>query len=113
MVPEDYLYYEKIYQTQIKWKEDKMNWVIISVFIAAISIGVYLISSIMIFDQLKKRHIKVSFIFLRFLIPFYAHKYKKITLNETGKVGPLFYYWIISINAALVFAAAAIAIRYI
>lgn len=90
-----------------------MNWVIFLTIIAAVSIGVYLISSIMIYDELKKRDIKVSFIFLRFLIPFYAHKYKEITLSETRKIGSLFYCWIISINTALVFAAAAILLKYI
>lgn len=90
-----------------------MNFVIIFVFIAAAAIAVYLVSSIMIYDQLKKRNIKVSFLFIRFLIPFYAHRYKEITIAETGKTGRLFYYWIISINTALVFAAAAIALRYI
>jgi hypothetical protein len=90
-----------------------MNFVIIFTFVAAAAVAVYLVSSIMIFDQLKKRDIKVSFIFIRFLIPFYAHKYKKITITETGKTGWLFYYWVISINTALVFAAAAIALRYI
>lgn len=90
-----------------------MNIVIIFTFIATAAIVVYIVSTIMIYDQLKKRDIKVSFIFLRFLIPFYAHKYKKITIAETGKAGSLFYYWIISINTALVFAAAAIILNYI
>lgn len=90
-----------------------MNIVIIFTFIAAAAIVVYIVSSIMIYDQLKKRDIKVSFIFIRFLIPFYAHKYKEITIAEKGKAGSLFYYWIISINTALVFAAAAIALKYI
>jgi hypothetical protein len=44
----------------------------------------------------------VSFLFLRILIPKYASQYKEITLKETGKVGPLFYHWIISINIALI-----------
>jgi len=90
-----------------------MNIVIIFTFIATAAIVVYIVSTIMIYDQLKKRDIKVSFIFLRFLIPFYAHKYKKITIAEIGKAGSLFYYWIISINTALVFAAAAIILNYI
>jgi hypothetical protein len=30
----------------------------------------------------------------------YAHQYKQITLQETGKVGSLFYGWLVSINAA-------------
>ena len=42
------------------------------------------------------------------MFPVYAHRYKKITLEETGKVGPLFYHWVIAINTALVLAIAAI-----
>jgi len=57
-----------------------MDVTIIFIAIAAIAVIFYLISSIMIYDDLKKRNIKVSFIFLRFLIPFYANEYKKITL---------------------------------
>ena len=90
-----------------------MNFVIIFSFIAGSAIVIYLVSSIMIYNQLKKRDVKVSFIFLRFLIPFYAHRYKEITISETGKTGTLFYLWIISINTALVFTAAAIALKYI
>ena len=89
-----------------------MNFVIIFTIIASAAVVVYLVSSIMIYEQLKKRDMKVSFLFLRFLIPFYAHKYKKVTIAETGKTGSLFYCWIISINAALIFAAAAIALKY-
>ncbi len=89
-----------------------MDVTIIFIAIAAIAVIFYLISSIMIYDDLKKRNIKVSFIFLRFLIPFYANEYKKITLAETGKIGFLFYYWIISINTALLFVIAAIVFKY-
>ncbi|MCW8804901.1 MAG: hypothetical protein OQK56_00455 [Ignavibacteriaceae bacterium] len=42
------------------------------------------------------------------MLPVYAHRYKKITLEETGKVGTLFYHWVIAINIALVLAVAAI-----
>jgi hypothetical protein len=45
------------------------------------------------------------------MFPVYANRYKKITLEETGKTGSLFYHWIISINTALVFAVAAIISR--
>ena len=47
------------------------------------------------------------------MLPFYANKYKKITYEETGKVGKLFYHWLIAINTALVFAVVAIILRTI
>jgi hypothetical protein len=72
-----------------------------------IAIGVfagiwYVISTIMIYENLRKRNMKVNFLLLRFLAPKYAHQYKKVTSKETGKVGSLFYHWIISVNIALV-----------
>jgi hypothetical protein len=75
---------------------------------AAIGVAVYIIVSIMIYNELKKRDANVHFVFLRFMIPFYANQYKSLTIAETGRPGVLFYYWIISINTALVFAIAAI-----
>lgn len=76
--------------------------------IAGAALIVYIVTSIMIIDILKKRGEKINFIFINLLIPFYAHKYKKMTAAETGKPGSLFYYWIVSINTALVFGIAAV-----
>lgn len=76
--------------------------------IAGTALIVYIVTSIMIVDVLKKRGEKINFVFIRLLIPFYAQKYKKMTAAETGKPGSLFYYWIVSINTALVFGIAAV-----
>jgi hypothetical protein len=62
------------------------------------------LATILIFNALKKRGISVSFFWLRILAPVNTFKYKKITEEETGKAGSLFYHWIISINLALIFA---------
>ena len=85
-----------------------MNITIFFVVIAVIALIWYVVSSIMIYNELKKRNVRVNFIFIRFMIIPYANKYKEITKKETGKVGSLFYHWVISINVTLVFAAAAI-----
>ena len=77
-----------------------LNTLLIS--IAALSALLYVVSSILIMHELRKRNIKVSFLFSRLLIPKYAHQYKKITLKENGKVGSIFYLWIVSINLALI-----------
>ena len=58
----------------------------------------------MIVHQLSKRGVKINFFLLKLLIIKYIHQYKQITLEETGKVGPLFYPCIVSINMALVLA---------
>ena len=66
------------------------------------------IASILICIDLGKRHVKVNYVFIKMLIPWYAHRYRRLTLEETGRVGPLFYHWLISINGALVTGLAAI-----
>jgi hypothetical protein len=80
----------------------------IFIAVAAIGVVVYIVVSLMIYNELKKRNAHVHFIFLKFMIPFYANRYKSLTTAETGKPGALFYYWVISINTALIFAIAAI-----
>ena len=85
-----------------------MNLTIFFALIAFIAVAWYIVAGIMIFNELQKRGEKVYFIFLNFMLPAYASRYKKITLEETGKVGSLFYHWLIAINIALVFGIAAI-----
>lgn len=85
-----------------------MSTTIFFAVIAGIAIVWYVISSILIYNELKKRNVKVNFILIRFMIISYANQYKKITMKETGKVGLLFYHWLVSINVALVFTIAVI-----
>ena len=67
------------------------------------------IASILIATELDRRwYARINYVFLKVLIPFYAHRYKRLTLQKTGRVGPLFYHWLISIIAALLFGIAAI-----
>ena len=70
-----------------------------------------IVISLIVYDSLKKRGIPVSFLWLRVMAPKYAFQYKAVTKAETGRVGPLFYHWIVSINLALVFAIIAIISR--
>jgi len=85
-----------------------MNLTIFFAVIAGIAIVWYIVSGIMIVNELMKRKQKIQFIFINVMLPVYAHRYKKITLVETGRVGTLFYHWVIAINTALVLAIAAI-----
>ncbi len=85
-----------------------MNWPIIFGVLAAVGVIWNVVTSLLIFSSLQRRGIPVSFLWLRALAPKYAHQYKVITRQESGKTGPLFYHWIISINLALIFAVAAI-----
>ena len=70
--------------------------------IGILSVIVYVVSTIMIYSYLKDKGEKVSFLWLRLYMISYANRYKKLTKNETGKVGYLFYIWIVSINVALI-----------
>jgi len=85
-----------------------MSLTIFFAVISGIALIWYVVSSIIIYSELKKRNVKVNFIFIRFMIIPYANKYKEITKKETGRVGSLFYHWVISINIALVFGIAAV-----
>jgi len=85
-----------------------MSLTIFFAVIAGIAIVWYIVSGIMIVNELMKRKQKIQFIFINVMLPVYAHRYKKITLSETGRVGTLFYHWVIAINTALVLAIAAI-----
>jgi len=62
---------------------------------------IFVITTIRIYHFLKERGEDVNFLLLRLKMISYAERYKQITRSETGKTGPLFYHWIISINMAL------------
>jgi len=47
---------------------------------------------------------EINFFLLRLFIPKYVHQYKKITLEEMGKVGRFYYWWVGSINLAWILA---------
>ena len=64
--------------------------------------------TVIIYNALKKSGNPVSFLWLRVLAPKYAFQHKEITKAETGRISPLFFHWIVSINLALVFAIIAI-----
>lgn len=75
------------------------------VLICAIAcVCLYVIFSMMIVHQLSKRGVKINFFLLKLLIIKYIHQYKQVTQEESGKVGPLYYPCIVSINMALVLA---------
>ena len=68
-------------------------------------------TSVWIYDYLRRKDVPVSLLWLRVLIPRYLGQYREMTLKETGRAGPLFYHFVISINLALVAATAAILSR--
>ncbi len=81
-----------------------MSIIIILIVIGAVALVWYITSTIRICEALRKRNIKVNYFLLRLYAIKYANQYRNITKEETGKVGPLFYHWIISILIVLVAA---------
>lgn len=63
-------------------------------------------ATVLIYQNLRRRGLPVSFLWLRLFGPKYAGQYRQLTRQETGRTGPLFYHWVVSINAALVAAVA-------
>ena len=72
--------------------------------LALISVAWGIVTSVMITSFLAKRGIKINYLFLRLLIFRYVSQYRKITMEETGRPGPLFYSSIMAWNLALLFA---------
>jgi hypothetical protein len=79
--------------------------------IGLLCVVVFTVASILIVAALDRRGVKTNFLLIRFLIPKYAHQYKTITKKETGKTGALFYWWVLSINMALIVLIVALIIR--
>jgi hypothetical protein len=63
-------------------------------------------AAVLIARDLEKRGIPVSFVWLRLMILKYLHQYSRITREERGRVGPLFYHYVVPLNVALVLAVA-------
>jgi len=69
------------------------------------------VSLILIAAALYRRGIPVNVLFLGPLTFRYVRQYRQLTLKETGRVGPLFYSFVIAINLALVAAVVGLAIN--
>ncbi len=73
----------------------------ILLIMALVSVGLFVVFSMMIVNQVMKRGVKINFFLLRLYIIKYIHQYRKMTVEETGKVGPLYYPCLVSVNLAL------------
>ena len=59
-------------------------------------------ASILIARDRARRGLPVSILWLRVMILKYLGQYARITQEETGRVGPLFYHYVVPLNIALV-----------
>lgn len=79
--------------------------------LAVISVIWAVVSAIVIAAFLSRRGVKINYIFFKVLLIKYIHQYRKITMRESGRPGPWFYSFVISINLALVLTIAVIVLR--
>jgi hypothetical protein len=59
-------------------------------------------AALLIVADLRRRGVAVNFVWIRLLIVKYLGQYARITHEETGRVGPLFYHYVVPLNVALV-----------
>lgn len=57
---------------------------------------------------LTDRGVKVHWLWFRALMPWYVHRYHRMTRELEGRTGPLFPQFVVPINLAWVFAVAAL-----
>lgn len=69
------------------------------------------VDSILMAVALEKRGVGVNMLLFRVYFFRYLGEYRRLTLSETGKVGPLYYSYIVAMNVALVSAVAGLALR--
>ena len=67
--------------------------------------------SLMITSYLSKHGIKINYLLLRLYLPKYIHQYRKLTIEENGKPGNLFYAVIVSWSLTLVFIIIGIVLK--
>ena len=79
--------------------------------LALVFVGLFVILSIMITHEVSKRGVKINFFLLRLYIIKYIHQYRKLTLEESGRIGPLYYPCIISVNLALILAVVGLILK--
>lgn len=79
--------------------------------LAILFVGLFVIFAILIVNEVSKRGIKINFFWLRLYIIKYIHQYRKITMEETGRVGPLYYPCIVSVNLALICAVVGLILK--
>ena len=79
-----------------------LNIVFLVLAVICAAIGVALMISMTC--AVRAHGCKVNWVFLRLYVFKYINDYRIITIKESGRPGPLFYPFVISMNLALIFA---------
>ena len=74
------------------------------IVLALICVASGITAAMMIASFLSKRGVKINYLLFRLLIFGYVRQYREVTMEESGKPGPLFYMFVTSWVLALVFA---------
>jgi uncharacterized oligopeptide transporter (OPT) family protein len=74
------------------------------IVLALICVACGIAAAMMIASFLSKRGVKINYLFIRLFIFGYVRQYRQVTIEESGKPGPLFYMFVTSWVLALVFA---------
>jgi hypothetical protein len=76
--------------------------ILIGLAIPCAAIGVALMMAMV--GALKARGHKINWALLRLYVPMYVGQYREVTIRESGRPGPLFYPFVVSMNSALLLA---------
>ena len=85
---------------------------VVLIGLGAVCVVWAVVAAILISADLHRRGMAVSVVWLRLMILKYLHEYSRITREETGHVGPLFYHYVVPLNVALVIVEV-LAIRHV
>lgn len=69
------------------------------------------VSSLVIASFLSKRGVEINYLFFRILMLKYVHQYRAITMQESGRPGPWYYSFVVSMNLALLSAVVGVILR--
>jgi hypothetical protein len=78
---------------------------------AIVFVILFVVFSMMIVHELSRRGVKINFFLLKLYIIKYIHQYRRITKEETGRIGPLYYPCIGSVNLSLICAVLGLALK--
>ena len=76
-----------------------------SLVILILSCGVWhVVATLLIYEYLRVREVPVHFLLLRWKVFAYLEQYRRISRSEEGRVGSLFYHFVVPMQIAAVAA---------
>ena len=70
-----------------------------------------IVSAVFITAALREHGVRINFLLWNVLLFRYVHQYRAITLQETGRVGPHFYSFVVAMNLAVLAAISGVVVR--